>query len=44
MIIELSRRGQQGIRSLGDFEIIKINATDEALDIHQQVLKCLNLK
>ncbi len=44
MIQELTRRGNQGIKSLGDFEIIKINSHDQPLDVHTQVLKCLNLK
>lgn len=44
MIVELSRRGNQGIKNLGNFEMIKVNATDQPLDIHQEVLKCLNLK
>jgi len=44
MITELTRRGKQGIKALGNFKMIKINAQDQPLDVHEQVLKCLNLK
>lgn len=44
MIIELQRKGDYGVRSFGDFEMIKINSEDEPFDVHEKVLKCLNLK
>lgn len=44
MVIELQRKGEHGIKSLGDFSIVKIKSEDEPLDVHEQVLKCLNLK
>lgn len=44
MIAELTRRGDYGIRSMGDFEVVKISALDQPLDVHNKVLECLNLK
>jgi len=44
MIIELTRTNKFGIRSMGRFDIVKVSAEDQPLDVHQKVLECLNLK